>query len=157
MDGGQLSVKKFFSDPKKGKIWTENGKKFQEKGISVARIKKTKKDVCPIKSARSKKSRRRGHNFEREVANLLKVVFPDARRHLEYQGAEANGIDIVNTGLYKIQCKRGKKYASFTAIKEVEADEMFGDIPVLVTQGDKERILVALPFEEFLRLVQLAQ
>lgn len=109
------------------------------------------------KSANARRSRRKGHQFEREVAIALRDVFPYARRHLEYQDAEANGVDLVNTGFYRIQCKRGAKYASFSAIKEIEADELFGEIPVLVTQGDHEQIMVALPFHEFYRLIALAE
>lgn len=100
-----------------------------------------------------KLSRTKGHSFERLIAKALRVVWRECRRHLEYQDAEANGIDLVNTGRYRIQCKRGRKYASFSAIEEIQHDEMFGEIPVLVTQGDHKRILVALPFEDFLDLI----
>ncbi len=98
-------------------------------------------------------ARRKGHAFERTVAILLRSVFPKVRRHLEYQDAEANGVDLVETGHYRIQCKRGRKPAPLSAIKEVQADELLGEVPVLITQGDHERILVAIPFEEFLRLI----
>lgn len=99
-------------------------------------------------------SRTKGHSFEREIAILLREIYPNARRHLEYQDAEANGVDLVETGFYRIQCKRGRKYASLTAIEEVTADELFGEVPVLVTKGDGKRTLVALPVEEFLRLLR---
>lgn len=103
----------------------------------------------------SKLSRTKGFSFERQIAQLLRPVFgPDVRRHLEYQAREANGVDLIGTGNYKIQCKRGKKYASLSAIKEVTADELLGEVPILVTQGDRERILAVLPFEELIRLLQ---
>lgn len=101
-----------------------------------------------------KLSRTKGHSFERWTAIALRVVYPSCRRHLEYQDAEANGIDLVNTGPYKVQCKRGKKYASLSVIKEVQADEMMGEVPVLVTKGDNERVLAVLPFEEFIDLLR---
>lgn len=100
-----------------------------------------------------KLSRMKGASFEREIAKALRFVFPNALRHLEFQVDNAIGIDIDNTGVYKIQCKRGRKYASLSAIEEVTCDEMFGDIPVLVTKGDNKRILVALPFEAFMDLL----
>lgn len=102
-----------------------------------------------------KLSRTKGHSFEREISVALRLVFPSARRQLEYHENDCNGIDIANTGPYKIQCKRGKKYASLSAIKEVKADEMMGDVPVLVTKGDNERILVCLPLEEFIDLLKI--
>lgn len=99
-------------------------------------------------------ARTKGHSFERLIASRLRVVFPSCRRHLEYQDGECFGVDLANTGPYRIQCKRGAKPAPLSAIKEVQADEDLGEVPVLVTQGDHGRILVALPFEEFLRLLQ---
>lgn len=103
----------------------------------------------------SKLSRTKGHSFERFIAQALRLVFPDARRHLEYQDAEANGVDLINTGHYRIQCKRGRRYASLTAIEEIQLEEAFGDVPVLITQGDRKRVLVALPLEEFVRLIKI--
>lgn len=100
-----------------------------------------------------KMARQKGLNFEREIAIALRLVFKEARRHLEYQDAEANGVDLINTGPYRIQCKRGRKASSVSAIKEVQCDEAMGEVPVLITQGDHERILAVLPFEEFLRLI----
>lgn len=113
----------------------------------------TKKKKDPKNVAKGKLSRRKGHSFEREIAIALRVVFPEARRHLEYQDAEANGVDLVQTGHYRFQLKRGRKPAALSAIKEVTADEEFGEIPVLITQGDHERILAVVPFEHFLHLV----
>ncbi len=102
-------------------------------------------------------SRTKGHSFERLIAKTLRVVFPKAARQLEYQENQCKGIDLANTGNFKIQCKRGKKYANLSAIKEVQADEMMGEIPVLITKGDNERILAALPFEDFLYLLKASR
>lgn len=115
---------------------------------------KPKKEIDPAKSRLSKMSRTKGHSFERETAIALRLVFPAARRHLEYQDCEANGVDLVETGHYRVQCKRGRKYASLSAIKEVTADELMGEVPVLVTKGDGERPLVCMPLEEFIRLLK---
>lgn len=101
----------------------------------------------------SKLSRTKGHGYEREIAKRLRLVFPSARRQLEYNARDANGVDIQETGRYKIQCKRGRKYASVAALKEVICDEALGDVPVLVTKADNERDLVVIPFEEFLDLL----
>jgi hypothetical protein len=100
-------------------------------------------------------ARRKGHSFEREVAILLRNAFPKARRHLEYQAIEANGVDITGTGFYRFQCKRLKKYASITAINEIDYSEFMGEVPVLVTKGDKTPIMAVLPFDELLRLIEL--
>ena len=98
--------------------------------------------------------RKKGHDFERWVANELKKVFPEARRHLEYQMGEALGKDIANCGNYLIQCKRNRKYASVKAIKEIQVCPIEGGVPVLVTKGDGQEPLAILPFSEFLKLIK---
>ncbi len=97
--------------------------------------------------------RTKGHSFERWVANTLLKIFPDAKRHLEYQAREADGRDIDHTGRYKIQCKRGRKYASLSAIKEVQIDPIECGIPVLITKGDNEQPIACLPYSHFLKLL----
>ena len=103
-----------------------------------------------------KMQRRKGHAFERWVANQLKKIFPEARRHLEYQASEAIGVDVANTGKFKVQCKRGRKYSPLSAIKEIQICPFEGGVPVLVTQGDFEEPLAVLPFSEFLDLLNEA-
>ena len=106
----------------------------------------------------SKLSRTKGHGFEREIAIAFrKAGFPEAKRHLEYQACEAKGIDLDNTGPFKVQCKRGRKYHSLSAIEEIELDPIEGGIPVLVTRGDNKTALAALPLVDFLDLVKRAK
>lgn len=109
------------------------------------------------KKPSGKMSRRKGHQFEREIAIAFRKIFPEARRHLEYQDSEALGRDLANVGDYLVQCKRGRKYASLTAIEEIQICPIEGGIPVLVTQGDFKPILAALPLEHFLKLVKFYQ
>ncbi len=114
-------------------------------------VKKKKRKIS------QKGCRQKGHSFERWVANKLKKVFPDARRHLEYQMGEALGRDVANTGNYLIQCKRNRKYANPSAIGEVQIDPIECGIPVLVTKGDNLEPLACLPFSHFLELVSLSR
>jgi hypothetical protein len=100
-------------------------------------------------------ARRKGLGFEREIAEILREFYPDARRQLEYHQADCAGTDLMNTGHYRIQCKRKKTYVSLRAIEEVVCDEdIAGEVPVLIAKADRGRTLVALPFEEFLRLLR---
>jgi len=84
-------------------------------------------------SQRGKANRRRGHQFEREVAIDLRAVgFHDAKRHLEYQKEEVVGVDIDNTGQFKIQCKAKNNSPNIPAVfKEIKHDKD-NDIPVVV-------------------------
>jgi hypothetical protein len=105
------------------------------------------------KSLGGKGCRQKGHQFERDVAIALRKIFPDARRHLEYQDGQAFGVDIAETGIYKFQCKRNKKYASLSAIEEIQICPIEGGVPVLVTKGDNKEPLACLPFSHFLKLL----
>ena len=100
-------------------------------------------------------ARKKGHGFEREVANLLKPLFPNAKRHLEYQKEDCKGFDLDNTGKIKIQCKRGRKYAPLSKIKEPVCEQ--GEIPALVTKGDRERPVIAFYLDDWIELMQEAQ
>lgn len=101
-------------------------------------------------------SRVKGKSFENQIAKLLRPIFPNVRRLLENHADDANGVDLLHTGPYKIQCKAYKQYAPLTKIEEVQCEEMLGDVPVLVTKGNNRRILVAIPIEEFLRLLKIS-
>jgi hypothetical protein len=91
-----------------------------------------------------KTARRKGHNFEREVANLLKPYYPDAKRQLEYQ--EGLGYDIQGTGNLSIQCKVGKSFKIEKALKEAIQKNK---IPVAITKRDREDIVVSMYFKDF--------
>lgn len=102
-------------------------------------------------------SRRKGHQFERNVAIEFRKIFPGARRHLEYHEDDANGVDLIGTKPFLIQCKRGRKLASINKIFEIQIDPIDGGIPLLITQGDNTDIYAALPLHFFLRMVKLTK
>lgn len=131
------------------KSW-ENGRRFPPE----RRWEELKKKVEGGEVVSGLRSRRKGHSFERWVANKLKKIYPEAKRHLEYQASEALGVDVANCGEYRIQCKRGKRYASLTAIEEIQICPIEGGVPILVTKGDNKEPLVAMPFEHFIKLVK---
>lgn len=98
-----------------------------------------------------KMQRTKGHSFERWVATQLRAVFPKARRHLENHEEDASrGADLIFTGPLRVQCKRRVKYARIAEIKEVQADPLVGEIPILVTRGDNEKAMVVLSLDDFL-------
>lgn len=101
-------------------------------------------------------SRLKGKSFELKIANFLKPIYPNCRRLLENHADDAQGVDLLHTGPYRIQCKSYRQYAPLTKIEEVQCDEMMGEVPLLVTKGNNKRILVAMPIEEFLRLLKLS-
>lgn len=125
-------------------------------GVNSRRM-KTKKKKAKKKTGGGRMARRKGHSFEREIAIKFRKIFPEARRHLEYQDSEALGRDLANVGDYLVQCKRGRRYASFTAIEEIQICPIDGGVPILVTKGDDKPILAALPLEHLLKLISFYQ
>lgn len=105
------------------------------------------------KSQNARRSRQKGHQFERDVAIALRCVFPEARRQLEYHSADANGVDIMETGHYRFQCKKLKDYAPINRIEEVTHDPSIGEIPVLVTAADGKPAMAVLPFTDLIALL----
>ena len=94
-----------------------------------------------------KTARRKGHNFEREVAILMREFFPNAIRNLEYQ--EGEGVDIANTGEFSIQCKIGKSFRVEKALKEAVKPEK---LAVAITKKDREKIVVSMYWDDFKKL-----
>lgn len=115
-----------------------------------------KKKPTKKHSAAGRRSRNKGHSFERELAILLRPVFPNARRHLEYQDAEANGVDLVETGFFRFQSKKCKSYVSINTIDEIQCDRLLGEVPVLVTAADHKPAMAVLHFEDLLALITRA-
>ena len=97
-----------------------------------------------------KYARTRGHNYEREIANVFNALYPDAKRKLEYQISDCTGVDISNVGPFKIQCKRGKKYAPLSKIKEIQEE----GIHLLVTKGDREKSIACLYLDDFIEILK---
>lgn len=99
-------------------------------------------------------SRRKGHQFERNTAIALRHLFPEARRHLEYQDGEANGVDISNTGIYRVQCKKLRAYVSVNTINEIQCDRGLGEVPILVTAADNKPAMAVVYFEDLVTLLE---
>ncbi len=95
-------------------------------------------------------SRNKGHGFEREVAGLLRSVFPDAKRKLEYQWQEASGVDLENTGKLVIQCKRSKSSVPISKIEEIKLP----GIKVLVSKTDHKPAYATLELESFIKILK---
>jgi hypothetical protein len=95
------------------------------------------------------RSRTKGHSFEREIANDLKEIFPEARRKLEYSLADCTGVDLQDTGEFKIQCKRLKGSVPMSKIKEIKE----AGIHLLVAKSDRDKTMAVLYWEDLLNIL----
>jgi len=96
---------------------------------------------------------KKGKQFERDVANALGHIFPEAERNLEYQASNCVGVDLNGTDIFRIQCKNYQAYASISKINEIR-DEDPNHIPVLVTKGVRQKPMAVLPFEKFVLMLE---
>ena len=107
-----------------------------------------------------KASRRKGANYEREIANLFKELgWPDAKRHLEYQSEEAvEGRDLDGTQPFAVQAKCWAKTPSITAIEEIELSEDY-TIPLAILKrskiGEQPLEVAVMYLEDFKTIVDL--
>ena len=99
--------------------------------------------------------RRKGHDFEREIAADLRSSFPEARRGLQYQDG-AHVADVVNVPGWHIECKRHRrvniKAALDQAIADVQARES-ADIPVAITKDDGGDVLVTMTYFDWRKMI----
>ena len=109
-----------------------------------------------------RKSRTKGHSFEREVArDFREAGYSDACRQLEYQENQCYGVDLDKTGKYLIQCKRRKTYSSISTIQEIRCEDYVAThrrkvvVPVLVTKADNLPTMAILPWSHLQKLISL--
>lgn len=107
------------------------------------------------KSRRGKRSRRRGHKFECEIAEFFRNHgYSNCVTSRAGDRSEDNrGVDLVNTGEFVVQCKRGKKYCRPIEIYNILSSNT--EIPVLVTKGDHLDALAVVRLEDFGKLLDV--
>lgn len=96
-------------------------------------------------------ARRKGHQFERDIANKFKPLFPKARRAVE-DSVVNEGIDVANTEPFAIQCKRFKGSVPMSKLEEVKRVD--GRVPILVSKSDMEPIKVTMYFDDFMKMLE---
>lgn len=96
-------------------------------------------------------SRRKGHQYEREICTLLRPVYPDCERTQEGDSLDRAGVDIRGTGGLLVQCKRGRGYASARVLKEITVS---GGVPVVITRADNERSVAMLYADDLIRILE---
>lgn len=106
-----------------------------------------------------KRARAKGQELQREVANALKPVYPDAASNSQYRGAKRDGCDVGQTPWW-IEAKNRKDGSVFTAYRQAMRDkQQAGDTrPVLIaTTRNREPVLVAMHLQTFVNLLEEKQ
>ncbi len=97
----------------------------------------------------SASQRRKGHDFERQVARDLTAAGVNASRGLQSQGEVVP--DVIAPALW-IECKRGIQPSPRAALRQAEAAAHSGRIPVAIIRDDRERAFVAMRYDDWVEM-----
>lgn len=101
-----------------------------------------------------KTQRLKGHSYERKITRELKDYFPAAitsRNGARFE--DSRGIDIINTGLFNVQCKRRENLNVFNVLnKEMPKDH---NMNIVFWKRDRQRDIVCMDKKDFFELLQL--
>ena len=108
-----------------------------------------------------KGARRKGHNWEREVARMFREAMPGTPTFRGFQHRGGSEAADVENPFFHIECKVGKKQNPRAALKQAVDDckPTSGKYAVAVIKDDQEQpgvpanTFVVMPFPEFLELV----
>lgn len=112
------------------------------------------KEESKTTSRKVKNPAAKGKQFERDIANALGHIFPEAQRMLEYQASNVIGVDIEGTYPFMIQCKNRQNYVPISTIDEVKT-QYEHEIPVLITKGIRMEAMAVLPFQKLVTLLEI--
>ena len=99
----------------------------------------------------------KGKVFERFCTEQMRELgWKDCITTREAKGgnwaATDDGIDLVDTDPFSIQCKSYAKYHSVSKTEEITPEE--GKIPLLLMKADHKPVMAVLPWEELKKLIR---
>lgn len=94
-------------------------------------------------------SRQKGARGEREVAEILRSYGYDARRGVQYCGANGDA-DVVGMPGHHLEIKRVEKLNIEEAMQQSRVDAREGEIPVVVHRKNGKKWLITLEFSDYL-------
>jgi len=98
-------------------------------------------------------SRDKGHNFERLIVKDFRDLgFEDANRNLTETQIYEQGVDLVHTGIFKVQCKKYKKYVNPNKIEEIKDKTGF---PLLITAGDRKEPVACMYWKDLIKIISV--
>ena len=96
-------------------------------------------------------SRRKGAEFERKLANILKEYGYSARRGQQYSGANGDA-DVVGLPHVHIEAKAVEKLNIYDAMEQSKRDARPLEIPVVIHKKNRRNILVTMELSDFMTL-----
>lgn len=95
--------------------------------------------------------RRKGAEFERKLANILKEYGYSARRGQQFCGANGDA-DVIGLDHIHIEAKAVEKLNIYDAVEQSKNDARPDEIPVVIHKKNRKNILVTMEFDEFMKM-----
>lgn len=102
--------------------------------------------------------RRKGAVGEREVAEMLRAVFPNARRRACGEESQCDqGRDLDGTPGYVVQCQSSNAPTIERKLREAVGAAKAGEVPLAFTRRTRGEWIVTLRASDFLAILLAAQ
>ena len=98
-------------------------------------------------------SRRKGHDWEREVATRFREIFGNEQVRRGLQSRSGEEVPDVEVPCFWIECKREKRTNPRAALTQAVDAATKGRIPIAVCKDDRRDPIVTLLLDDFLELV----
>lgn len=98
-------------------------------------------------------SKQKGARFERKVAEILREHGYEARRGVQYNGANGDP-DVIGLPGFHLECKHVERLNIEEAMQQSRVDARSGEIPVVVHKRNGKRVLITMEFDDFLELLK---
>ncbi len=99
-------------------------------------------------------SRRKGHQFERDMVHRFAEVFGADRVHRGFQFRDGHEVADVVAPAFHIECKRGLRTNPRAALAQATEDSLGKGLwPIAVCKDDKQQPFVTMHLEDFLDLL----
>lgn len=96
-------------------------------------------------------SNRKGKSGELELAHKLKEYGYNARRSVQYCGANGDA-DVVGLDGIHIECKRVERLNIDDAMEQVIADVRAGELPAVFHRKNRKKWLVTMTLDDWMEL-----
>lgn len=96
-------------------------------------------------------SKQKGKRGELELAHKLKEYGYDARRSVQYCGANGDA-DVVGLPGMHIECKRVERLNLYDAIEQAKSDAREDETPIVCHRKDRSKWLVTMEFDSFMKM-----
>ena len=96
-------------------------------------------------------SRRKGAEFERKLANILKEYGYTARRGQQFCGANGDA-DVIGLPNIHIEAKAVEKLNLYDAMEQSKNDARDDEIPVVIHKKNRKGILVTMELDAFMNM-----